>query len=314
MKRIAWGIVAAGAAAAAVASSGAANATGETWTPDYDLGNAQLFAQMPALGERGWSPAWELPASFTSSDGTTLTGTDYLTQSGGGLNNEFVTGDGAVFDQDQLFPGFTNLYYDPAGDGAAVDVLKTPFGDVDLASAPSWAVPDFPQGSADVVGHNIVVTDSGGSRITEALGLSNGSIHWAGGPTATSVTPMETPDSSLVWAVPATFTTGDGGTTLTGTEYVTSPTDVEFVDQSGDVFDQHALVYGSFPVENLYYDPVNGPAVDEIHTILGNVDISPIASWFAPTDVADLVTPSPVTDLTDAGLYSALDLLPGLTP
>jgi hypothetical protein len=74
------------------------------------------------------------------------------------------------------------------------------------------------------------------------------------------------------------------------------------------------LVFGLFPVENLYYDPVNGPAVDEVSTIFGNIDLSPFASWFAPTDVADLVTPSPAADLADAGLYSALDLTSGLAP
>lgn len=115
MKRIAWGIVVGGAAAAAFAGSGVAGATGETWTPDYDVNGAQLFAGLPTLGQEAWSPAWELPASFTSGNGTVLTGTDYITQSGGGLNDEFITKDGAVFDQNQVFPGFTNLYYDPAG-------------------------------------------------------------------------------------------------------------------------------------------------------------------------------------------------------
>lgn len=119
-----------------------------------------------------------------------------------------------------------------------------------------------------------------------------------------------------MWAAPAAYAVGTGtaATTLTGTVYVTSPTDVEFVDKAGDVFDQHALVFGLFPVENLYYDPVNGPAVDEVSTIFGNIDLSPFASWFAPADVADLTTPAPLTDLADAGLYSALDLLSGLTP
>jgi hypothetical protein len=194
--------------------------------------------------------------------------------------------------------------------------MKTPFGSFDMSSmASTFAPAELPTVNAETVGHNIVVGDGGGVRITQALELSNGSAHWAGGPTATSVTPMETPDSALVWAVPATFMSGVGidEKTLTGTEYVTSPTDVEFVDKAGDVFDQHAFVYGLFPVENLYYDPVNGPAVDEIQTIFGSVDISPLASWFAPADVADLVTPAPVADLADAGLYSALDLLPDLT-
>lgn len=174
MKRIAWGIVVGGAVAAAFTDSAVANATGETWTPDYDVGNAQLLAQMPALGERGWSPAWELPASFTSGTGTTLTGTDYITQSGGGFTDEFATKDGAIFEQSQLFPGLTNLYYHPAGDGAVVDVMKTPFGNIDLSSAPSWAVSDLTQlGDAATVGQNIVVTDVAFGRIGQAIGLSD---------------------------------------------------------------------------------------------------------------------------------------------
>jgi hypothetical protein len=112
------------------------------------------------------------------------------------------------------------------------------------------------------------------------------------------------------------FTVGSGpdALTLTGTEYVASPTDVEFVDKAGDVFDEHALTYGLFPVENLYYDPAGGPAQDYLQTIFGSINLSPFASWFAPTDVADLVTPSPAADLADAGLYSALDLTSGLAP
>ncbi|UVO13660.1 hypothetical protein NM962_06080 [Mycobacterium sp. SVM_VP21] len=312
MKHIAWGIVVGGAAAAAFAGSGVAGATGGTWTPDYDVNDAQLFAVLPALGQEGWSPAWQLPASFTSGTGTVLTGTDYLTPTIGGLNNEFVTSDGATYDQNQLFPGFTNLYYDPAGNGTAVDVMKTPFGSFDLASAPSWAVPDFPTGTAETVGNNIVVADGAIYRIGDAIGLSDAARGaWFGGLTDhATITALQAPDSSLVWSAPAAYSGGTGAaaTTLTGTLYVTSPTDVEFVDKSGDVFDQHALVYGLFNVVNLYYDPVNGPAVDEVQTIFGNFDLSPFASWFAPTDVADLTTPAPLTDLSDAGLFSALDL------
>ncbi|MEB3031310.1 hypothetical protein [[Mycobacterium] nativiensis] len=318
MKRIAWGIVVGGAAAAAFTGSGVAGATGATWTPSYDVNDAQLFAGLPTLGQEAWSPAWELPASFTSATGTVLTGTDYLTPTIGGLNNELVTTDGTVFDQNQLFPGFTNLYYDPAGGGTAVDAMKTPFGSFDLASAPSWAVPDFPTATAETVGQNIVVTDVAFGRIGQAIGLADRNGYAAGGGVTdhATITTLQTPDSSLVWAAPAAYAVGTGAdaTTLTGTLYVTSPTDVEFVDKAGDVFDQHALVFGLFPVENLYYAPVNGPAVDEVSTIFGNIDLSPFASWFAPTDVADLVTPSPLTDLADAGLYSALDLASGLTP
>jgi len=317
MKRIAWGIVVGGVAAAAFAGSGVAGATGGTWTPDYDVDDAQLFAGLPTLGQEAWSPAWELPASFTSGTGTVLTGTDYITQSGGGLNDEFITKDGAVFDQNQVFPGFTNLYYDPAGGGTAVDVMKTPFGSFDLGSVPSWAVPGSSTGAAETVGHNIVVTDGAMYNIGEAIGLADKTGAAAAGEVTdpAAITTLQTPDSSLVWAAPAAYTVGIGATTtLTGNLYVTSPADVEFVDKSGDVFDQHMLVSGLFPVENLYYDPVNGPAVDEVSTIFGNIDISAFAPLFAPTDVADLVSPSPLADLADAGLYSALDLGSGLVP
>lgn len=315
MKHVAWGIVTGGAVAAAFAGSGVAGATGGTWTPSYDVNDAQLFAGPPTLGQEAWSSAWELPASFTSGTGTVLTGTDYLTPTIGGYNNEFVTDDGATYDQNQLFPGFTNLYYDPAGDGTAVDVMKTPFGSFDLASAPSWAVPDFPTGPAETVGNNIVVGGIAFDRIDQAIGLADrNGVAAAGGLTdPAAITALQTPDSLLVWAAPAAYTVGTGGTatTLTGNLYVTSPTDVEFVDKAGDVFDQHTLISGLFPVENLYFAPVSGPAVDEVDTIFGKFDLSPFASWLAPTDVADLTTPAPLTDLADAGLYSALDL--GLT-
>ncbi|MEB3049959.1 hypothetical protein KV112_09480 [Mycolicibacter sp. MYC123] len=314
MKHIAWGIVIGGAAAAAFAGSGVANADPASWTPSYDVDGAQLFAGLPTLGQEAWSPAWELPVSFTSSDGTTLTGTDYITASSGGFNDEFITKDGATYDQNQLLPGFTNLYYDPAGDGTAVDVMKTPFGNVDLSSmASTFAPPELPTVNAETVGHNIVVADGAIYRIGEAIGLSDKTgVAAAGGLTdPATITTLQTPESSLVWAAPAAYTDHSGvdATTLTGNLYVTSPTDVEFVDQAGDVFDQHTLVSGLFFVENLYYDPVNGPAVDKALTPFGLVDLSSVASWFAPADVSDLsVTPSPVSDLADAGLYSALDL------
>lgn len=312
MKRIAWGIVVGGAVAAAYAGSAAATADPASWTPDYDVAGAQLNAAMSFPGP--WSPVWELPASFTSSTGTTLTGTDYLTTAPGGFNDDFVTNTGATYDQDQLLPGFTNLYYDPSADGTAVDVMKTPFGNIDLsAMASTFAPVDFETTSpATTVGHNIVVTDDATYNIGEAIGLSDkeGGA-WIGGLTdGAAITVLQTPDSSLVWAAPAAYSGGTGAdaTTLTGTLYVTSPRDVEFVDKAGDVFDERTLVSGLFPMENLYYDPVGGPAQDYLQTIFGNVDISPIASWLAPTEVSDLTSPSLLPDLSDAGLYSALDL------
>ena len=307
LKRRMWGNVVGGAVAAAFAAAGVAGATGDTWTPDYDVDNAQLL-----VGPSSSQEAWELPASFTSSSGTTLTGTDYLSSAPGGIDDEFITAGGAVYDQDQLFPGVTNLYYAPV-DGDAVDMMKTPFGTIDLSSMASTFAPGdveqtfFP---AAEVGQNVVVGDLSYDSINQALHLDGDS--WAGGlPADGTITAMQAPDSSLVWAAPTTYV-GPDATALTGTLYVTSPTDVEFVDQAGDVFDQRELVSGLIPVENLYYAPVDGPVQDHLQTIFGDYDISSIAFWFAPTDVSDLaVADSPAADLADAGLYSALDL--GLT-
>lgn len=298
MKRIAWGIVVGGVAAAAFAGSGVAGATGETWTPDYDVNGAQLF-----LGPDGASPAWELPASFTSSSGTTLTGADYLTTSPGGFNDQFITDTGAIYDQDQMGGGFTNLYYyDPVGDSAPVDIMKTPFGTVDLSSMASLFAPhDF--GAVTSLAGPI-----GDNNIGAALGLYDkiGGL-WTGLGSA-GLTALQGPDSSsLVWSTPVEFSGGSGAdaTTLTGTEYVLSLNNVEFVDNAGDVFGQHEL----FPfVDNLYYDPAGGPAQDYLQTMFGLVDLSSVASWFAPADVSDLVAASPLADLADAGLYSVLDL------
>jgi len=312
MKRVAWGIVVGGAVAAAFAGSGVAGATGSTWTPDYDVGGAQLFVgPSPVVSPYQFGSAWELPAIFTSSTGTILTGTDYLTLAPGGLNDEFVTEGGAVYDQNQLGGGFTNLYYDAGTGHAAVDMMKTPVGNIDLSWMASSFAPDFATSTfpAATTGDNLFADQP---RVGAALGLYNNiGGYWSGGPTDSSaITALQAPDSSLVWSAPATYTEGTGAdvSTLIGTEYVTSPGDVEFVTDSGAVFDEKILSSGLFPVDNLYYDPVNGPAVDELQTIFGNVNLSPIASWFAPVDVADLVTPAPLTDLADAGLYSVLDL------
>lgn len=313
MKRITWGIVVGGAAAAAFVGSATANATGDTWTPNYDIDNAQLFVGSgPA-----YTAAWELPASFTSgtgADATTLTGTDYLTASPGGLNDEFVTNDGVIYDQDQLGGGFTNLYYDMGGPGNnVVDYMKTPFGSYDISSMASLFTPgDFEKdfSTAATVGQNIVVADGAEGRIGAALGLSSPGEFTGGLTEDATITPMLTKDSSLVWEAPASYTGGVAGDqeTLTGNLYVTSPTNVEFVDNSGDVFAQNELGSGLFVVNNLYYDPVNGPAQDYLETTFGNIDISSLASWFAPADVSDLTAASPVADLADAGLYSALDM------
>lgn len=309
MKRITLGIVAGGAGVAALLAAAAANADTSSWTPDYTVDNATLYAG-PSLN----SPAWELPASFsygTGTDATTLTGTDYLMKSAGGLNDEFITKGGAIYDQNQLGGGYTNLYYDSGASGASpVDIMKTPFGQFNVSSLASWfAPPAFPVGTAEEVGHNFVIADFGGTYIQQALSLYNSDqTGWLGGPTDKDViTSMQTPGSSLVWSVPTSFTQGSGAdaTTLTGTEYVTSPTDVEFVTKSGDIFDQDQWSSG---LVNAYYDPKGGIAQDFLYTDFGIFNLSSIASWFAPADVADLTTPSPDADLSDAGLYSALDL------
>lgn len=314
MKRIVWGIVVGGAAAAAFAGSAAANADPASWTADYDVDKAQWYAGQGPL-VYGWKSAWEMPASFThgtGTDATTLTGTDYLTQSLGALNNEFVTSSGAIYDQEQFGGGFTNLYYDPVH-GTATDVMNTPFGNIDLSSMASTFAPnDWGLSTAATVGENVVVTDDATSQIWSALGLYNNNVGWLGGLTGDSstITSLQGTDSQLVWAAPASYSDGigEGATTLTGQLYVTAPLDVAFVDKAGDVFSQDNLV--STPllvVDNVYYDPAGGTAQDYLSTDFGLINISPLAFLFAP-DVSDLVTPTPTADLTDAGLFSALDL------
>ncbi|MDD7811942.1 hypothetical protein PP713_05105 [Mycobacterium sp. CSUR Q5927] len=110
-----------------------------TWTPVYGTDDAQLL-----VDNDPFSQTWKLDATFVPSEGDTLVGTNYLTESlfGAGINNVFVTEDGDVYAQNQLGFGFTNLYYDAAGDDtAAVDFLKTPFGNFDMSWAASWFAP-----------------------------------------------------------------------------------------------------------------------------------------------------------------------------
>src|SRR5690625_1449 len=150
MKAIALGVVAGGATVAAFLTAAAANAdegtdpgtdgggdtaTTASWSPVYQSDEAQLVQGSDS------SLYWATPSSFTNGD-TTLHGDTYITQSPGGFNTVFVTDDGDVYNQNQLFPGFTNLYYNPAGDDtAAVDTLKTPFGPIDLSSMASTFAP-----------------------------------------------------------------------------------------------------------------------------------------------------------------------------
>jgi hypothetical protein len=113
-----------------------------TWTPDYGTDNAGLL-QLTGSS----ALAWELPdTTFTASNGTVLTGTDWVTQTlfAGdhiyGYDNEFITNTGALYDQHQLAPDFTNVYYyDPSVSLSAVDLLQTPVGDINM----SWAAPLF---------------------------------------------------------------------------------------------------------------------------------------------------------------------------
>lgn len=110
-----------------------------TWTPVYGIDDAQLL-----VDNDPFSQTWKLNATFAPSEGDTLVGTNYLTESlfGAGINNVFVTHDGDVYAQNQLGFGFTNLYYDAAGDDtAAIDILKTPFGNFDMSWAASWFAP-----------------------------------------------------------------------------------------------------------------------------------------------------------------------------
>lgn len=92
-----------------------------------------------------------------------LTVHHYLTQSlfGGGINNQFVTDAGDIYNQNQLGMGFTNLYYDAEGDGKdVIDVMKIPFGNFDLSSLASWFAPtDY--SDTDVASPVDALTDAG---------------------------------------------------------------------------------------------------------------------------------------------------------
>lgn len=83
-------------------------------------------------------PIWEWDnASFTGPDDQTITGDIYMNTVGlSGYDQEFLANNGDLYDVKQFGFGFTNLYYDPT-DGSAVDILKTPFGDMNMSWA-SW--------------------------------------------------------------------------------------------------------------------------------------------------------------------------------
>lgn len=313
MKHIAWEIVAGGAVAAAFAGSATANATGDTWTPNYDVDNATAY-QMPGSSSVGW----DLPASFTSGAGTTLTGTDFVIPSAGGYDDVFQTGAGAVYAQDQLFPGFTNLYYDAGTTGAVpVDMMKTPFGSVNLSSLASLFAPDYSH-AAPVPSAGLVASDT---DLGDALGLGPGDhkdATWTPDYGTHNAGLLQLNDGALAWQLPDTTFTSSDGTVLTGTDWVTQTLfagqhiygyDNEFITNTGALYDQHQLAPDI--TNYYYYDPsVSMSAVDFLQTPLGTFNMSWIAPWvFEPMDYVEHATAlSPLTDLTDAGLYSALDL------
>ncbi|MBS9532820.1 hypothetical protein KIH27_04360 [Mycobacterium sp. M1] len=301
MKRIAWGVIGGGAVVAAFAGAAAANATGGDWTADYDVKDAQ-FVATPGYSYEPW---WQLPVTFThgtGADATTLTGTEYLEVSPLGLDERFVTSGGASYGVLHDLPGLTQLAYNPGAGDPGVGVFETPFGDL-KRSLP--AQPSAPDSDVSPPTSSPVTPPS----IQDALGMGGGgTTTWTGGMADhATLTPLETSSSALVWSAPATFTDGTGpdAPVLTGTEYVSSSTDAEFVTDSGTVFAQDN--WGSGFV-NLYYDPANGPAQDELETMFGNLNLSPFASLLAPTVVSDLTAPSLPADIPDADMFSALDL------
>ncbi|HEU0191449.1 MAG TPA: hypothetical protein VFR17_09280 [Mycobacterium sp.] len=302
------------AAAAAHADSG--------WTPNYDLADA-------AVGQVGpTSVAWAVPASFTNGT-TTLSGTDYVFPSAGGYENEFITETGALYDQDQLAPGYTNLFYFSGtnSDLHGADVLKTPFGSIDMPLMQGLFKPsDFTQASAvpsaTEVAEQARLVDAlqiGPDKIpADAPPLDGWNPTYAG---ADDASLLQVPgSSSLAWAIPDTTWTPAGGTALTGTDYVSNTvilnhvygSDNEFVTNTGAVYDEHVF---SPNLANLYYDggAAGDHPVDILQTSFGNFDISWAAGLLTPTDYAAATVLTPLTALQDSGLYSALDLLPGLT-
>ena len=329
MKAIALGVVAGGATVAAFLTAAAANAdegtdpgtdgggdtaTTASWSPVYQSDEAQLVQGSDS------SLYWATPSSFTNGD-TTLDGDTYITQSPGGFNTVFVTDDGDVYAQNQLFPGFTNLYYDAAGDDtAAVDTLKTPFGPIDLSSmASTFAPPSMDDLEA---ASPLEALQNAGLYSALNLGLDPdaGDVTWTPNYGDLSDAQLLADDDpySQTWQLDnVTFTNSDGDE-LTGTNYVTQSMfgiDDQFVTEDGATYDQDQLGFG---FTNLYHDPgtEDGDIVDMLKTPFGTFDITWMADAFTPTDFSDAVPATALDDLTDAGLYSALDLglLTDVTP
>lgn len=314
MKRIAVGIVAGGAAAAAFLTAASANATDSaetpsvTWTPNYTVDNAVILQ-----GQNSLADTWQLPASFTSSEGTVLVGTDYVTRTlWGGIENQFHTTDGAVYAQDQLGLGFTNLYYDADGDGKdVVDYLKTPFGTFNVSSMASVFAPEDVSKLTEASPLEALQNAGLYSALDLGLGEDAGEGSWSPAYDIAGAQLLADKDPfSETWKLDASFTRGDE--MLMGTNYVTQSLfgggiNDQFVTDDGAIYAQNQLGLG---FTNLYYNSGGDDAtvVDILKTPLGNVDLSSIASWFAPADFSDVDAASPLADLQDAGLYSALDL------
>lgn len=111
--------------------------------PYYDLDDALQ------LQDGLFSTTWQVDATFDSDVlDETVRGTLYETQSlFGGYDSVLVTGENSdadgIYEQNDWGLGFTNVYFNPAGDDTdAVDYLLTPFGDVDLSWMASWFAPD----------------------------------------------------------------------------------------------------------------------------------------------------------------------------
>lgn len=316
MNRAALGIIAGGVFAGAYFGAATANAD-PSWTPDYDLGDATMRQVGPS------SVAWAVPATFTNGT-TTLTGTDYLFPSAGGYENEFITSDGALYDQDQWLPGYTNLYYFDPTTFASADVVKTPFGPITLPPLVGglFKPSDFATLPA-VPSAALVASDTGlGQALTLVPGDQLDGVTWTSdyaGLDEASL--LQVPgSSSLAWEIPDTTWTSSTGTTLTGTDYVSQTLsfgqyvfgyDNEFVTDDGGVYDQLQFAPG---FTNLYYDgPLDGHyPIDVLLTPFGNFDLDDVTSWFTPADYADASVLTPLTALQDSGLYSVLDLALGL--
>lgn len=119
---------------------GAGTSPAGTWTPAYP--------QMTPVAGKDGLPVWSFDdTEFTGPGGKTLDGTVYLESpltKVGLYDEEFVTKGGAVYDVSQWSKQIENLYYSAGAGGAAVDILKTPYGDWNLSSM-SWLFtpPDY---------------------------------------------------------------------------------------------------------------------------------------------------------------------------